>query len=283
MFPIIYDFGIIKIFGLEFHLVIYSFGFILVLAFYSCYFFLNYDLKRLGYDEKLASDIVFWAAVGGIFGAKLYYLIENFDRVITDPKGMIFSGSGLVFLGGLLGGLIAVTILLKKQNLSWLLFADLVAPVLILGSCIGRIGCFLVGDDYGLPSKLPWAVSFIDGLPPTTTQSFQYYYPWIDLSGFEPGLITVHPTQIYEVIITFILFVFLWKKRKNIETTGNLFFIYLILYGIERFMIEFLRTNPKYLFSFFSGAQIICIIMIMIGVYFYLNPVQNSASNKNSK
>tara|TARA_Y100000817_G_scaffold209470_1_gene164332 strand:- start:5960 stop:6808 length:849 start_codon:yes stop_codon:yes gene_type:complete len=282
MFPIIYDFGIIKIFGLEFHLVIYSFGFILVLAFYSCYFFLNYDLKRLGYDEKLASDIVFWAAVGGIFGAKLYYLIENFDRVITDPKGMIFSGSGLVFLGGLLGGLIAVTILLKKQNLSWLLFADLVAPVLILGSCIGRIGCFLVGDDYGLPSKLPWAVSFIDGLPPTTTQSFQYYYPWIDLSGFEPGLITVHPTQIYEVIITFILFVFLWKKRKNIETTGNLFFIYLILYGIERFMIEFLRTNPKYLFSFFSGAQIICLIMIMIGVYFYLNPVQNSASNKNS-
>tara|TARA_B100002052_G_scaffold292997_1_gene315449 strand:- start:567 stop:1418 length:852 start_codon:yes stop_codon:yes gene_type:complete len=283
MFPIIYDFGIIKIFGLEFHLVIYSFGFILVLAFYSCYFFLNYDLKRLGYDEKLASDIVFWAAVGGIFGAKLYYLIENFDRVITDPKGMIFSGSGLVFLGGLLGGLIAVTILLKKQNLSWLLFADLVAPVLILGSCIGRIGCFLVGDDYGLPSKLPWAVSFIDGLPPTTTQSFQYYYPWIDLSGFEPGLITVHPTQIYEVIITFILFVFLWKKRKNIETTGNLFFIYLVLYGIERFMIEFLRTNPKYLFSFFSGAQIICLIMIMIGVYFYLNPVQNSASNKNSK
>lgn len=282
MFPIIYDFGIIKIFGLEFHLVIYSFGFILVLAFYSCYFFLNYDLKRLGYDEKLASDIVFWAAVGGIFGAKLYYLIENFDRVITDPKGMIFSGSGLVFLGGLLGGLIAVTILLKKQNLSWLLFADLVAPVLILGSCIGRIGCFLVGDDYGLPSKLPWAVSFIDGLPPTTTQSFQYYYPWIDLSGFEPGLITVHPTQIYEVIITFILFVFLWKKRKNIETTGNLFFIYLILYGIERFMIEFLRTNPKYLFSFFSGAQIICLIMIMIGVYFYLNPVQNSASKKNS-
>lgn len=282
MLPIIYDFGIIKIFGLEFHLVIYSFGFILVLAFYSCYFFLNYDLKRLGYDEKLASDIVFWAAVGGIFGAKLYYLIENFDRVIIDPKGMIFSGSGLVFLGGLLGGLIAVTILLKKQNLSWLLFADLVAPVLILGSCIGRIGCFLVGDDYGLPSKLPWAVSFIDGLPPTTTQSFQYYYPWIDLSGFEPGLITVHPTQIYEVIITFVLFVFLWKKRKNIETTGNLFFIYLILYGIERFMIEFLRTNPKYLFSFFSGAQIICLIMIMIGVYFYLNPVQNSASNKNS-
>tara|TARA_Y100000996_G_C22494073_1_gene631517 strand:+ start:159 stop:1007 length:849 start_codon:yes stop_codon:yes gene_type:complete len=282
MFPIIHDFGIIKIFGLEFHLVIYSFGFILVLAFYSCYFFLNYDLKRLGYDEKLASDIVFWAAVGGIFGAKLYYLIENFDRVIADPKGMIFSGSGLVFLGGLLGGLIAVTFLLKKQKLSWLLFADLVAPVLILGSCIGRIGCFLVGDDYGLPSKLPWAVSFKDGLPPTTTQSFQYYYPWIDLSGFEPGLITVHPTQIYEVIITFVLFVFLWKKRKNIETTGNLFFIYLILYGIERFMIEFLRTNPKYLFSFFSGAQIICLIMIMVGVYFYLNPVQNSAPKKNS-
>tara|TARA_S200000501_G_scaffold98676_1_gene92077 strand:- start:96348 stop:97196 length:849 start_codon:yes stop_codon:yes gene_type:complete len=282
MFPIIYDFGMIKIFGLEFQLVIYSFGFILVLAFYSCYFFLNYDLKRMGYDEKLASDIVFWAAVGGIFGAKLYYLVENFDSVIADPKGMIFSGSGLVFLGGLLGGLIAVTILLKKHSLSWLLFADFVAPVLILGSCIGRVGCFLVGDDYGLPSKLPWAVSFKEGLPPTTTQSFQYYYPWIDLSGFEPGLITVHPTQIYEVIITFMLFIFLWNKRKTVETTGSLFFLYLMLYGIERFIIEFIRTNPKYLFSFFSGAQIICLIMIMIGAYFYLNPVNNSAPKKNS-
>ena len=114
---------------------------------YSCYYLLNHDLKRAGYDAKLAADIVFWAAVGGILGSKVYYLLENLDRVIDDPAGMILSGSGLVFLGGLLGGLLAVTLLLRKHKLPWLVFADLVAPLLILCSSIGRIGCFLVGDD----------------------------------------------------------------------------------------------------------------------------------------
>ena len=79
LFPVIHDFVPISIFGFEFHLVIYSFGLMLVLAFYSCYFFLNYDLKLLGYNEKLASDIIFWAALGGVVGAKLYYLLENID------------------------------------------------------------------------------------------------------------------------------------------------------------------------------------------------------------
>ena len=102
MFPIIFDFGIISIFGFEFHPVINSYGFMLMMAFYSCYYFLNKDLNRLGYDAKLASDIVFAAAVGGILGSKIYYLIENFERVKADPTGMIFSGAGLVFLGGLM-------------------------------------------------------------------------------------------------------------------------------------------------------------------------------------
>ena len=90
----IFDFGEINLFGFEFHLAIYSFGLMLVIAFYSCYFFLNYELKLLGYDEKLSSDIIFWAALGGILGAKIYYLIENIDNVLNsyDPFSMIFSG-----------------------------------------------------------------------------------------------------------------------------------------------------------------------------------------------
>ena len=108
MIPVLFELGPIKI---------YSFGFMLVVAFYSCYFLLSKDLKRLGYDIKLASDMVFAAAVGGILGSKVYYLIENFDRVIDDPFGMIFSGSGLVFLGGLIGGTLGVTMVIRKQNL----------------------------------------------------------------------------------------------------------------------------------------------------------------------
>ena len=167
MYPVIIDFGIISIFGFEFHLAIYSFGLMLVVAFYSCYFFLNYDLKLLGYEEKLSSDIIFWAAVGGILGAKIYYLLENIDRVVNsyDPLNMIFSGAGLVFLGGLMGSTICVSFILKKNKVPWLTFANIIGPLIFLGYAIGRLGCFLVGDDYGIPSSLPWAISFPNGIP----------------------------------------------------------------------------------------------------------------------
>ena len=276
MYPVIIDFGEFSFFGFDFHLAIYSFGFMLVVAFYSCYFLLERDLKRTGYDKNLASDIVFWAALGGVVGAKVYYLIENFDRVIVDPKGMILSGSGLVFLGGLLGGLLGVTMVLKNNKLPWLVFADLVAPLLILGYGIGRIGCFLVGDDYGLPSKLPWAISFEEGLPPTNVQTFELYYPWIDISKFDSFLINVHPTQIYESVLAFVIFFYLWKKRKTIKNHGDLFFKYLLFAGVERFFIEFIRTNPKYLFNIFSGAQLISLFMVCIGFYFTLYPLGKS-------
>lgn len=272
MFPIIYDFGIISVFGFEFHLIIYSFGLMLVIAFYACYFFLNYDLKLLGYSERLASDIIFWAAMGGVIGAKSYYLLENIDRIIlsNDPIGMIFSGSGLVFLGGLAGAVFAVTILLKKHKVPWLKFANIIAPLIFLGYSIGRIGCFLVGDDYGIPSKAPWAISFENGIPPTTVNVFNSYYPWIDISGFEGELLKVHPTQIYESFVCLILFILFWRQRQNPIIKTKLFFLYLIFAGIERFFIEFIRTNEKYVLDIFSGAQIISFFLILIGIYFSL-------------
>lgn len=277
MYPVIFDFGIINFFGFKFQLAIYSFGLMLVIAFYTCYFLLNHDFKRLGYEEKLASDIIFWSALGGIFGAKVYYLIENLDDVLASPNpfGMIFSGAGLVFIGGLIGAVTAVSIIIRKNNLPWFIFADILAPLIILGYAIGRIGCFLVGDDYGIPSKLPWALSFPDGLPPTTYESFQYRYPWIDISNFEPGLLSVHPTQVYEFLICVMLFFYLWNKRKNIRVPGSLFFTYLICAGTERFLIEFIRTNEKYLFDIFSGAQVLSIIMVLIGVYCLFQPLQD--------
>ena len=281
MYPIIFDFGLVDIFGFQFRLAIYSFGLMLVLAFYTCYFLLNYDLKRLGFDEKLASDIIFWAAVGGIIGSKVYHLLENLDQVIAsqNPLGMIFSGSGLVFFGGLLGGILAVTMVLRKNNLSWLVFADLVAPLLILGYSIGRFGCFLVGDDYGIPSNLPWAIGFPNGLPPTTSTVFALQFPWIDISGFSTGFLTVHPTQVYETLVCGSIFFFLWKKRTDDGVQGSLFFLYLILAGIERFFIEFIRTNEKYFLDIFSGAQIIAVTMICIGLYFLLKPLPESVSD----
>ena len=282
MYPIIFDFGVISIFGFEFHPVINSYGFMLMMAFYSCYYFLNKDLNRLGYDAKLASDIVFAAAVGGILGSKIYYLIENFERVKADPTGMIFSGAGLVFLGGLMGGTLGVTYVIKKNKLSWIKFADIVAPLLILGYAVGRVGCLLVGDDYGLPTNVPWGIAFPNGLPPSTYSVFQSYYPWVNLEGFSPGVLKVHPTQIYESVIGFGIFYYLYQKRSKVVIVGSLFFTYLIFAGAERFFIEFLRVNSKYLFGL-SGSQLISLIMILIGAWFLTYPVSQPQEIKSEK
>ncbi len=138
-----------------------------------------------------------------------------------------------------------------------------------------------MGDDYGIPCNLPWAISFENGLPPTTISSFAYNYPWIDISMYNEEIIKVHPTQIYESIIAFFLFLFLWNIRKKIKTRGNVFFIYLIIAGVERFFIEFLRLNEKYFFDTFSGAQLISFLMISIGVYFIYFPLNHIKSENN--
>ena len=155
-------------------------------------------------------------------------------------------GAGLVFLGGLLGGLLTVSWYVYRNKLSWLQVADWVAPFLVLGHGIGRIGCFLVGDDYGIPTNLPWAIAFPNGLPPTN--------------------IAVHPTQLYEMSAYFIIFFYLRYRKRNQTFSGEIIFEYLFLGGLSRFMVEFIRTNTKYIFGL-SGAQYLSILMMAIGAY----------------
>ena len=263
-----------------------SYGFMLVTAFVSAYILINRDGKRLGWPPELAQDIVFWAAIGGILGSKVYYLIENIGRGaganlagLWDMIAGIFTlspsriadgiqnfGAGLVFFGGLVGGMLAITLLLRRKQVGWLSTADVLAPYLILGYVIGRCGCFLVGDDYGIPTHLPWGVSFENGLPPTTYYVFQTQYPWIDLSGFEPGLLAVHPTQLYEFILGAVIFAFLYRHRPRAGFNGQIFSLYLILAGMERFFIEFIRTNEHYALGL-TGAQLFGIIIVGIGGY----------------
>ena len=178
-------------------------------------------------------------------------MIEIIAGIFTLSGGRIAGGiqnfgAGLVFLGGLMGGMAAVSWYVYRNKLNWYQVADWVAPVLILGHGIGRIGCFLVGDDYGIPSNLPWACAFPLGLPPTN--------------------IPVHPTQLYEMAAYFTIFFYLRYSKRNQHFTGELMFKYLLLGGFARFMIEILRTNTKYYFEL-SGAQYISIIMMFIGAY----------------
>ena len=258
MYPILFQFG---------SFTISSFGVMMVIAFLLGNYLLRIDVVAEGYDAIIADDIIFRAAIGGILGAKFYYLIENIPtgQAADNINGLIniiagiftFNGeriafgiqnfgAGLVFLGGLVGGMAAVSWYIYRKNLNWFKIADLAAPFLVLGHGIGRIGCFLVGDDYGIPTNLPWAIAFPNGLPPTN--------------------IAVHPTQLYEMSAYFIIFFYLRYRKRNQTFSGEIIFEYLFLGGLSRFMVEFIRTNTKYIFGL-SGAQYLSILMMAIGAY----------------
>ena len=258
MYPILFEFG---------PFIISSFGVMMVIAFLLGNYLLRRDVAAQGYDPIIAEDITFRAAIGGILGAKVYYLIETIPTgqaadnvsglieiiagIFTLSGGRIAAGiqnfgAGLVFLGGLIGGVAAISWYVYRKKLNWLEIADLAAPFLVLGHGIGRIGCFLVGDDYGIASNLPWAIAFPKGLPPTD--------------------ITVHPTQLYEMAAYFSIFFYLRYRKRNQQFKGEIMFEYLFLGGFARFMVEFIRTNTKYLFDL-SGALYLSILMMGIGVY----------------
>ena len=258
MYPILFQFG---------SFTISSFGVMMVIAFLLGNYLLRIDVVAEGYDAIIADDIIFRAAIGGILGAKFYYLIENIPtgQAADNINGLIniiagiFTlngeriafgiqnfGAGLVFLGGLVGGMAAVSWYIYRKNLNWFKITDLAAPFLVLGHGIGRIGCFLVGDDYGIPTNLPWAIAFPNGLPPTN--------------------IAVHPTQLYEMSAYFIIFFYLRYRKRNQTFSGEIIFEYLFLGGLSRFMVEFIRTNTKYIFGL-SGAQYLSILMMVIGAY----------------
>jgi len=237
MIPILFKIGPIKI-G--------SYGVMVAVAFLTCAWLLRKELMRKKYDPDWANTIVVVAIISGIIGARVYFILEYFNDFLADPLGMIFSGSGLTWYGGFIAAFIAILITLRKLPAPTLVLADLIAPLLLLGYGIGRIGCFLAGDgDYGPPSDLPWAVAFPNGLVPTN--------------------VPVHPTPIYETIFSIILFSILWKNRKRDYPAGTMLGVMFIFYGIERFVTEFWRLTPKVLWGWMTMAQIISILAILGG------------------
>ncbi|MAV64539.1 MAG: hypothetical protein CMG00_05030 [Candidatus Marinimicrobia bacterium] len=238
-----------------------SFGLMMFLAFLSCNILIRKTLSEKKVEVEVGDNIIFWAALGGIIGAKLYYMFEfgfhssheGFLYIIDgDFKNAIHScGSGLVFYGGLIGGLIAVSIYLFRNKLSWLEYSDVVAPLLALGHSIGRVGCFLVHDCDGIRTSFdffPLAVQFPD----------ENFYRF--------------PTQLYEMAIYFVIFLYLYNFRNKINFKGELFFEYLFLIGVSRFLIEFIREHPvssegfSFMFLGLSGAQYISLLMIISGI-----------------
>lgn len=227
--------------------VISSFGVMVAIGFLVAYWFSAKEFKRKGLSEELLGNLFLAAMVGGIVGAKFLFLLENIPvkEIIANPFQYLFSRGGLTFYGGLFGALFLTWVVAKRYKTSFWKIGDAVAPAMAIGYAIGRIGCFLVGDDYGIPTNLPIGMTFPMGLPPTLEK--------------------VHPTQIYEVIIMGIVFLFLWKIRKRDYKVGYLFSIYLLLAGTERFLIEFLRNTTPSPISGLSIAQLMAVVLIVVG------------------
>lgn len=223
---------------------IQTFGICFALAFISAGAIIGRRFKELGEPVDWSYELAFSALFGGLVGARVDYIIENWDQASHDIFGSLFSGGGLVWYGGVIGGTIGV--LLWAWWRDWLgpRLLDLCAPALAAGYALGRIGCQLSGDgDYGKPSHLPWAMSYPDGTLPTTHR--------------------VQPTPIYETLAMGLIAVLLWQLRDRYRP-GALFAVYLVLAGAERLLVEFIRRNHHVLAGL-TIPQLFSIAMIVVG------------------
>ena len=260
MYPILFQFGPITI---------YSFGVFMALAALAAAWVVHAELKRLGYNAELASTMVFAAAVGGLVGARLLFIAEEWEHFLAAPLSYIFTGAGFTWYGGLIGGVIAVSWVVRKNKIPWLVAADIAAPALAIAYGIGRIGCHVAGDgDWGTVTDMPWGVAYTNAIV-----GWQNPYTGVP---YPPG-VRVHPTPIYELIESVIVFAVLWSVRKKDLASGTVAWLYLILAGFARFVVEFWRINPS-LAAGLSEAQWFSLASIALGLFLLsTRPIRNTA------
>jgi len=246
-----------------------SFGMMMFLAFLAAGFVHRSEMRRAGADAEVTWDLLFMAILGGILGAKVYYVFLNFPQLMEDPAGLIFARGGLVWYGGFLGGLALVAWKIRRLKLHVPSQADMIAPGLALGYGVGRIGCFLVGDDWGRPTGSWVGIRFPHGAPPTRIDIIEREFGiQVDpeLIAQYGEIVPVHPTQLYEIGLSFLIFLFLWSIRKHSHGKGWLFMVWLSLAGVERFFVEFFRAKDDRFFSFLTLAQVISLILVLVGL-----------------
>lgn len=241
-----------------------GYGLMMMVAFLTGGWLIALELERRRLNRDYSSDIVIAALIGGILGAKIWY------AVLKGDAGALFSFGGLVWYGGFLGGVVAVLLNGWRLRVPARWTMQIMAPALAAAYSLGRVGCFLVGDDYGRATDLPWGLAFPLGLPPSTAGN---------LAGFglpvPPGLdpatvLAVHPTQLYEVAAMFLAFTILWKLRLKEWGTGAIFGVYLMMAGVERFLVEILRAKDDRFFGGFTAAQLTSVAITVVGIAVFM-------------
>ncbi|HEX8212046.1 MAG TPA: prolipoprotein diacylglyceryl transferase [Longimicrobium sp.] len=243
-----------------------SFGVMMALAFLVAGWVASRELARVGLDPEQAWDMVGYAAVFGILGSKIYYMILNWQDTMADPMRALLSRSGLVWYGGLILAAAVIAWRVKKTGMPLGRMADASALALAVGYAIGRMGCFLVGDDYGRPSDLPWAVAFPNGAPPSTAANLREFGVDIPASVPADTVYAVHPTQLYEVGMSLIIFFILKRVQPRLATPGMLFMVWVSLAGVERFIVEIFRAKDDRFLGVLTVAQLISVLLMAAGV-----------------
>ena len=252
-------------------ITVYSYGLMMALGFLIANYFLSLEMKRRKLSPSIANNIIFIGLIAGIAGSKVLFLIENFSDFVANPIGEAFSPSGLTWYGGFLLTTLCIYWYSRKIKIGFKIISDATSPPLLLGYGVARLGCHFAGDgDYGFPTTLPWGTDYSKGTYPPSVA----FKPFPEITSRYPGGIVpdntpCQPTPVYEFIICTILFMILWKYRKSIGPDGAMFALYLILAGLERFSIEFIRINPRIAFGL-TEAQLISIPMVVLGAFLLL-------------
>ena len=225
-----------------------TFGLMVATGLFVASYVLQADFQRRGIRAD-AFLIIGIAGLAGIVGARLYHVLESPAELFADPWPLLISRFGFAWFGGFLGGFAALLILARREKIPTLTFLDACSPAACVGYAIGRIGCFLSGDgDYGIPTNLPWGMSFPNGVVPTTER--------------------VHPTPLYEFAAWMAIAYILWRIGGRLlrekKPGGWVFCAYLILTGVARFLVEIIRLNPRS-FLGMSNAQAASVASVVVG------------------
>jgi len=247
------------------------------LAFFCAYFVLSADLRRRRMPGD-ALNIILLLVVAGLAGSKLYHLLESPAEFFADPIRQFFSSYGFAWFGGFLGGLAVLLWLAHHHRVAILAFMDGCSPAAALGYAIGRLGCLLSGDgDYGIATNLPWGMAF----PPLEAGCRVHHFLCLIHGSLEPSygttvgltthaIVRVHPTPIYEFIVGLLIAWFLWRRGtqrlRDQAPAGEVLAEYLVITGLARFLVEFIRINPRSFFGVLTNAQVVSLLSIAAGV-----------------
>lgn len=264
--PTTFSFGPVEVTG---------FGLAVLAAFMISQVICQRELTRRGQlvEAEAIPDLVMAALLGTIIGAKSYYV------VLTGDPSAFFSRGGFVFWGGFMGSVLLCWLVIRHKKLGFMRIADVAGIAIAAGYAVGRTGCWAVGDDYGRPWSGPLAVRFPDGAPPSTAANLEQLFGVALPPGTPPTeVIAVHPTQLYETAMGFVMFLVLWRFRAHTHREGWLFGVYCVLAGLERFIVEFFRAKDDRFVAGLTMAQVIAITIAAIGVAIMVTRQQRSRS-----